>query len=48
MNLVLELEVSIPAVGVVVDSALSIVALALLVEYTLFMGVLFIYFFKKF
>ena len=40
MNLV-EWEVSKPAVLVVVGSALSIVALSLLVEMTLLLGVLF-------
>jgi len=38
----------VPAVGVVVSSALAIVALALLAEMTLLMGTLFMYVLKKF
>jgi len=47
MNLVVW-NVSIPAVRVLVVSALSIVALPLLMEMTLFFGALFMYFFKMF
>jgi len=41
-------EVYIPAMQVVVNLSLSVVALALLIEMTLLMGVLFMYVFKKF
>jgi len=45
MNLV-KWEVSVPAVRVVIGSALSIAALTLLVEMTVLMGRLHMYFFK--
>jgi len=41
-------EVYISAMQVVVNLSLSVVALALLIEMTLLMGVLFMYVFKKF
>jgi len=45
--ILIDKEASVPAVRVVVGLALSIVALAYLVEMTLFMRALFMYFLKK-
>jgi len=48
MVILVEWEVSVPIVRVVIDSVLSVTAFGLLIEMTLFMGALFVYFFKKF